>query len=138
MKLHGDRVVMRPLAETDVDRIVELGSHPDVTRWWPGLTPEHVGEKACGKDEGVTCFGILVDGEVAGLIQHHEETDPDYEHAGIDLFLGAPHHGRGRRRDASPSSGPRPCRARGRGRARRGRDRCRRARSRDRSLHSAG
>ena len=100
MELHGDRVVLRPLAETDVDRIVELGSHPDVTRWWPGLTPEHVGEKARGKDEGVTCFGILVDGEVAGLIQHYEETDPDYEHAGIDLFLGAPYHGRGLGTDA--------------------------------------
>lgn len=100
MELRGDRVVLRPLGEADVDRIVELGTHPDVARWWPGLTPEHVGEKARGEDEGVTCFAILAEGEVAGLIQHYEETDPDYEHAGIDLFLGEPHHGRGLGTDA--------------------------------------
>ena len=38
---------------------------------------------------------IEVDGVVAGSIQASEETDPDYRHAGIDLFLGPDHQGRG-------------------------------------------
>jgi aminoglycoside 6'-N-acetyltransferase len=100
MELRGERVLLRPLAEADVDRLVELGGDPDVARWWPGLTREHVLEKARGEDEGVTCFAIVAEGEVAGLIQHYEETDPDYEHAGIDLFLGTPFHGRGLGTDA--------------------------------------
>ena len=100
MELRGDRVVLRPLAEADVDRIVELGADPEVARWWPGLTREHVLAKARGADEGVTVFAIVAGGELAGMIQHHEETDPDYRHAGLDLFLGAPYHGRGLGTDA--------------------------------------
>ena len=100
MELRGDRVVLRPLAEEDVDRIVELGADPEVARWWPGLTVKDVGEKARGEEKDVASFAIVVEGEVAGLIQHWEETEPDYRHAGIDLFLGAPYHDRGLGTDA--------------------------------------
>jgi aminoglycoside 6'-N-acetyltransferase len=95
VELRGDRVVLRLLAEADVDRIVELGTDPEVARWWPGLTVEEVGGKARGEEENVTVFAIVVDGEVAGMIQHHEETDPEYRHAGMDLFLGTPFQDRG-------------------------------------------
>ncbi len=100
MELRGDLVVLRPLAEADVDRIVELGADPEVARWWRGLTREHVLEKARGEDEGVVVFAILVDGEVAGMIQHWEELDEEFRHAGIDLFLGAPYQARGLGTDA--------------------------------------
>jgi aminoglycoside 6'-N-acetyltransferase len=36
-----------------------------------------------------------VDGEVAGMIQYWEETDPKYRHASIDLFVAPARHGRG-------------------------------------------
>jgi len=100
MELHGDRIVLRPLADADVDRIVELGSDPEVVRWWRGLTPEHVGEKARGEDECVAVFAILVDGDVAGMIQYYEEPDEEYRCAGIDLFLGTPFHDGGLGTDA--------------------------------------
>jgi aminoglycoside 6'-N-acetyltransferase len=100
MELRGDRVVLRPLAEADVNRIVELGADPEVARWWPGLTVEEVGAKARGEDEDVTVFAIMVEGEVAGMIQHYEETDPEFRHAGMDLFLGVPFQGRGLGTDA--------------------------------------
>jgi aminoglycoside 6'-N-acetyltransferase len=100
MELHGDRVVLRPLAEADVPRIVELGADPEVARWWPGLTPEHVLHKARGEDEGVAVFAILAEGAVAGMIQYHEEEHPEYRHAGMDLFLGVPYQGRGLGTDA--------------------------------------
>jgi aminoglycoside 6'-N-acetyltransferase len=95
MELRGDRVVLRPLAETDVSRIVELGADPEVARWWPGLTREHVLEKARGDDAGAVVFAILAEREVAGMVQYFEETEEDYRHASIDLFLGAPYHDRG-------------------------------------------
>jgi aminoglycoside 6'-N-acetyltransferase len=100
MELRGDRVTLRLLAEEHVERLVELGGNPEVARWWPGLTPEDVGEKARGEDEGVTVFAILDGGEVAGMIQYYEETDPDYRHAGIDVFLGTPYQDRGLGTDA--------------------------------------
>lgn len=93
--------MLRPLAEGDVERIVELGADPEVARWWPGLTPEHVRQKARGEDEGVVCWAIVAEGEVAGLIQHYEELeDPDYRHAGMDIFLGTPFQNRGLGTDA--------------------------------------
>ena len=100
MELRGDRVVLRPLAEADVARIVELGGDPEVARWWRGLTTDHVGEKARGDDEDVVVFAILDGGEVAGLIQYHEEDDEEYRHAGMDLFLGTPFQDRGLGTDA--------------------------------------
>ena len=100
MELRGDRVVLRPLTEEDVDRIVEIGADPEVARWWRGLTPEHVLEKARGEDAGSAVFAIVVEDEVAGLIQYHEEDDEEFRHAGIDLFLGAEHHGQGLGADA--------------------------------------
>ena len=100
MELRGNRVVLRPLAEADVARLVELGADPEVARWWPGLTPEHVGEKARGEDEGVVAFAIVDEGEVAGMIQFYEEDDEEYRHAGMDLFLGVPFQDRGLGSDA--------------------------------------
>lgn len=94
-RLSGERVVLRPLARTDVARLAELGADPEVARWWPGLTADHVAEKL---DE--PALGIEAEGDVAGLIQFHEHDDPDFRHAGIDVFLGAPHHGRGLGPDA--------------------------------------
>ena len=88
MELRGERVVLRPLTEADVPRLVELGGHPEVARWWRGLTTEHVDKKARGEDE------------VVGMIQYYEEDEPEYEHAGIDLFLGTPYHGGGLGTDA--------------------------------------
>jgi aminoglycoside 6'-N-acetyltransferase len=100
VELRGERVVVRPLTEVDVPRLVELGGHPEVARWWRGLTTEHVGKKARGEDEDVVVFAIVVDGEVVGMIQYYEEEEPEYEHAGIDLFLGTPYHGGGLGTDA--------------------------------------
>jgi aminoglycoside 6'-N-acetyltransferase len=100
MELRGDRVVLRPLTENDVERVVELGAEPEVARWWRGLTPEHVLEKARGEDEGVVVFAILAQDEIVGIIQYWEDPDEEYRHAGMDLFLGTAHHGRGLGTDA--------------------------------------
>jgi aminoglycoside 6'-N-acetyltransferase len=102
VELHGDLVVLRPLAEADVGVLAELGADPEVARWWPGLTAEHLLAKARreGEEADVTCFAILAEGELAGLIQHWEETDADFRHAGIDVFLGTPYQGRGLGADA--------------------------------------
>jgi len=37
MELHGDRVVLRPLAEEHLSALVELGREQEVARWWAGI-----------------------------------------------------------------------------------------------------
>ena len=95
MELHGERVVLRPLAEADVPRLAEIGAEAEVFRWWGPQSAEDLGKKARGEEPDETFFAILVEGELAGLIQYYEENEPDFRHAGIDLFLSASFQGRG-------------------------------------------
>jgi aminoglycoside 6'-N-acetyltransferase len=90
-ELRGDRVVLRPLAEADAARLRAIHVKPEVAAWWGSMAD---GFPLTDEPEA-TRFTIVVDGEPAGLIQYNEETEPDYRHASIDLFLDPPLHGRG-------------------------------------------
>jgi len=92
--LHGVQVVLRPVADSDVPALEAMLREPEVARWWMRDTWERVDE------EGSTVFAILADGQVAGCIEYAEEADPDYRHAGVDLFVGARFQGRGIGTDA--------------------------------------
>lgn len=96
MELHGDRVVLRSLAEADVRALAELGGDPEVARWWAGIDDAYLREELAA---GLT-FAILVDGEIAGMIQFYEELDDEFRHAGMDLFLGTQFQDRGLGTDA--------------------------------------
>jgi aminoglycoside 6'-N-acetyltransferase len=96
--LHGERVLLRPLEERDFARLVEIGAEPEVARWWPRIDAE-LAEKLAGDDSSV-CLTIEYDGRVAGMIQFHEENEPDFRHAGMDVFLSTECHGQGLGADA--------------------------------------
>ena len=95
--LRDGALVLRPLAGDDeVAALRTILLDPSVARWWgmprPGLD---VALDWLDADDDTFQWIIDVDGVVAGSIQASEETDPDYRHAGIDLFLGPAHQGRG-------------------------------------------
>ena len=56
---------------------------------------ETLEEKVAGEEGVLAAFAVEHDGEVVGLAEIWEEPEPDYRHAGIDLFLGAASQGRG-------------------------------------------
>ncbi|MCP9486350.1 MAG: GNAT family N-acetyltransferase [Gaiellaceae bacterium MAG52_C11] len=91
MELHGDRVVLRSLAEEHVPVLADLGGDPEVARWWAGIDQPYLLEELAA---GLS-FTIVADGEIAGMIQYYEELDPEFRHAGMDLFLGTPFQDRG-------------------------------------------
>ena len=91
--------MLRPLKAEDVPRLVEIGREPAVARWWTSITEEKMTAKAEGRDDA-TALAILADGALVGMIQYHEEDDPEYRSAGIDLFLSTGVHGRGLGTDA--------------------------------------
>lgn len=99
MILRGERLVLRSLEPADVPRLVEIAAEPAVRRWWRDVTSGDLEEVVAG-EEAVTGFAIELDGEVVGLIQYHEEAEPDYRHAGVDLFLATAQHGKGLGREA--------------------------------------
>lgn len=93
-RLHGERVTLRPLEAADAPGLGEIAAQREVRRWWLGLTEQDILEKT-GPDEDDLVFAIELDGAVIGLAQAGEETDPEYRHASIDLFLGSTWHGQG-------------------------------------------
>jgi aminoglycoside 6'-N-acetyltransferase len=98
--LRGERVLLRPLEERDFARLVEIGSEPEVARWWPDIAVAELAEKAAGEEDDTVALAVEREGRVVGMIQFHEETTPDFRHAGIDIFLATECHGQGLGADA--------------------------------------
>jgi aminoglycoside 6'-N-acetyltransferase len=93
-RLRDGRVTLRPLDERDAGALAAIVEHPSVRRWWgseesDSRSPEGFAEDA--RDE--VAFAIEVDGELAGWLGFHEEDEPDYRHAGLDIFLAPEHQG---------------------------------------------
>jgi aminoglycoside 6'-N-acetyltransferase len=97
--LRGRRVRLRPVGPDDSDRLRTILAEASVARWWglPGVG-DPIEDWLAGTD--TVAFAIEVDGSVIGSIQYAEEADPDYRHAGIDLFLATAHQGQGLGSDA--------------------------------------
>jgi aminoglycoside 6'-N-acetyltransferase len=97
--LEGERVVLRPLEEADLRRVAEIQAQPSVSARWGAPDEADLRAKQDGS-EGVVAYAIELDGELLGLIEYHEEEDPMYRHAGIDIFLSEHVHGEGLGTDA--------------------------------------
>jgi aminoglycoside 6'-N-acetyltransferase len=83
-------MTLRPLAEGDEAELLRIHATPEVARWWDA---PHEGFPW---DEPETMrLTVEIGGVVAGLIEYHEEDEPKYRHARIDLFLDPALHGQG-------------------------------------------
>ncbi len=93
--LTGERVTIRPGGEGDVDPLLAILGEPSVARWWgePESREEVLGKLGTSSD--VVLLVVEVGGEVAGGIEYHEESTPEYRHAGIDVYLAERFQGRG-------------------------------------------
>jgi RimJ/RimL family protein N-acetyltransferase len=96
-ELHGDSVVLRPVAPADVPELGRIARTTEVESRWGD---EYLDEDWPLDDPSATVLVVLVEGRVAGMIQYSEEDDPKYRHAGIDIFLDPVLQGRGHGRDA--------------------------------------
>jgi aminoglycoside 6'-N-acetyltransferase len=89
--LRGERVLLRRGRPEDAARLSQIRNEPEVARrWGADDVEEEISEQFIEADEG---FVIEADGEVVGAIQYHEENEPMYRHAGIDIFLTTSRHG---------------------------------------------
>jgi RimJ/RimL family protein N-acetyltransferase len=94
--LDGDHVRLAPLTADHLRDLRRIRGTPEVVARWG----DPAGDGDPLTDDDVTCFAVLVDGEVRGMIQYGEEDDPGYRHASIDIYLDPAVHGRGVGRDA--------------------------------------
>ncbi|MFC9324734.1 GNAT family N-acetyltransferase [Kitasatospora sp. NPDC057015] len=98
--LHGTLVTLRPATTADVPVLAAIRATPEVRRWWRGGS-DLSGEIAEDlRDPGTHTLAVVHRGRVVGAIQWSPEEEPDYRHAGIDVFLDPAVHGRGLGTDA--------------------------------------
>jgi aminoglycoside 6'-N-acetyltransferase len=93
--LTGARVTLRAGRPGDEAALRRVFQAPGVTRWWPAPDADELRELVENGDPDVDVWLVEAAGEVVGLIQGYEETDPMYRHGGIDVVLHPDAHGRG-------------------------------------------
>jgi aminoglycoside 6'-N-acetyltransferase len=94
-ELTGARVRLRPGDERDVPVLCAILAEPEVACWWGDPEPASVvAAKLRGDDESVLLV-IETAGQVIGGVEYHEENEPMYRHAGIDIYLSARGQGQG-------------------------------------------
>ena len=93
--LVGRRVRLRPGGPQDAPKLRAILAEPSVSRWWGEPEPVTAIEADLRGDGDTVLLVVEIDGQVAGGIQYHEENDPMYRHAGIDIYLGRRFQGRG-------------------------------------------
>jgi aminoglycoside 6'-N-acetyltransferase len=100
MELHGRDVTLRPTTIEDAPALTAILAEPDVARWWGAFDLERVVAELVEGDPEEDPFVIEHEGEIIGYIQAVTEDEPDFRHAGIDLFLRTDAQGRGLGPDA--------------------------------------
>jgi aminoglycoside 6'-N-acetyltransferase len=68
-------------------------ARPGVREWWGPL--DDLRHTTDGLRNDGAAFAIEVDAALAGWLGYNEQTDPDYRHASLDIFLAPEYQDRG-------------------------------------------
>ncbi len=98
--LPGAAVLLRPATPADVPALAGIRATPEVRARWRGGPDMAAEVRSDLADERTPVLAVEYRGQVVGAIQWHEEEEPDYRHAGIDVYLDPAVHGRGLGTDA--------------------------------------
>ncbi len=98
--LRGESVSLRRASAADAPRLAAIIALPSVAEWWGRHEPATIVEEVIAPGDDTVTYAIDVAGQVVGLVQYWEENDPQFRHAGIDIFLDPACHGRGLGADA--------------------------------------
>ncbi len=98
--LQGARVTLRPPTAADVPELARIRTTEQVHRWWRGGDDMTKAVTEDLEQPDVETFVIEHESKIAGAIQWQAETEPDYLHASIDIYIDPAAHGRGIGSDA--------------------------------------
>lgn len=95
-ELPGAGIVLVPLRPEHIEPLASMIAEPSVVRWWSD-PPAWIQKRLIEPDAEALGFAILAlpDRTVVGYIQAWENADPEFRHAGLDLYLGTAHQGKG-------------------------------------------
>jgi aminoglycoside 6'-N-acetyltransferase len=90
-ELRRARVLLSPTTVADGPALRAIHAAEEVAMWWDDPAPDFPDLD----DDELELFTIRHDGEIAGMIQVYEETDPKYRYAALDLFVAPAHQRQG-------------------------------------------
>ncbi|MCJ0907259.1 GNAT family N-acetyltransferase [Rhodococcus sp. ARC_M6] len=90
-ELRGPRVLLTPVEPDHHSRLRAIHLHPDVVKWWQNPDADW----PSAREPGAIRYSVFHGKQLIGFIQWYAEDDPDFRHAGLDLFLDPDFHGRG-------------------------------------------
>lgn len=99
-ELNGALVTLRPATEADVPALTGIRATPEVYARWRGGDRLAAAVTAELADPGTRSHAVLHEDAVVGCVQWYSEEEPDYRHAGLDIYLSPAVHGRGLGTDA--------------------------------------
>ena len=96
--LTGERVTLRPIAESHLEPLAAIIREPAVADWWgESDEPERLRENLLMDGDA---WAIEAGGELAGWLGFTEETEPEYRSVGLDISLSGRFQGQGLGPDA--------------------------------------
>ncbi|WP_017537674.1 GNAT family N-acetyltransferase [Nocardiopsis halophila] len=98
--LRGTYVTLRPATDDDVPALAAIRRTPEVRAWWRAAEDMDAEVSRDLADPDTRTLAVEYDGRTVGAIQWAAEQDPDYRHAGIDVYLAPAVHGKGLGTDA--------------------------------------
>ena len=98
--LSGETIRLRPAAAADVAELATIRARPEVFARWGGSQDLRAEIEEDLADPDLQLFVIEQRGAVVGAVQWAAESDPDYRHASLDIFVDPQVHGRGVGADA--------------------------------------
>jgi aminoglycoside 6'-N-acetyltransferase len=93
--LRGDRVLLRPVRDDDLARLLAMFVEPEVARWFGSWDAARVQRDLLDPQDDEVALAIEVEGVVAGVLMVGEKEEPDFRCVSIDLGLDGAHQGRG-------------------------------------------
>ena len=102
LTIRSERLLLRVVREGDRELLAAIQREPEVAQWWGPVNDDDflpIEVDPDGDDEFLQ-LAIVIQDEVAGVIQFGQELDPMYRSANIDMFLAPRFHRQGYGREA--------------------------------------
>lgn len=98
-RLQGERVVVRPMTESDIEAVAAIFAHPEIAAIWPGETADTL-RALRDEPDGAALVVELADRVIGFAYYEDHRADPNYRHGSLDIVLDPPRCGQGLGTDA--------------------------------------